>query len=127
MDSLEPPLDPPLGIDGIHPDVFKHCAAPLIKPSIIYFVTVYQTMTYRLNGIPTVLLPYLNLATNTTLQPTYRPISLLFVTSKVLERLVLNFVIGYLTKHLSNQQFNFMTGHSLLQQLLLFYEYHSGS
>ena len=50
----------------------------------------------------------------------YRPISLLCVTSKVLERLVFNHVIGYLTKHLSNQQFGFMTGWSSLQQLLLF-------
>ena len=29
-------------------------------------------------------------------------------------------MIGYLTKHLSNQQFVFMTGRSSLQQLLLF-------
>ena len=50
----------------------------------------------------------------------YRPISLLCVTSKVLERLVFNHVIGYLTKHLSNLQFGFMTGRSSLQQLLLF-------
>ena len=47
-------------------------------------------------------------------------VKLLCVTSKVLERLVFNHVIGYLTKHLSNQQFGLMTDRSSLQQLLLF-------
>ena len=50
----------------------------------------------------------------------YRPISLLCVTSKVLERLVYNHVIGHLTKYISTQQFGYMAGRSSLQQLLLF-------
>ena len=50
----------------------------------------------------------------------YRPISLLCVTSKVLESLAYNHVIGHLTKCISTQQFGYMAGRSSLQQLLLF-------
>ena len=48
----------------------------------------------------------------------YRPISLLCVVSKVLERLVYNNIIG---SSISLTQFGFLKGHTSLQQLLIFW------
>ena len=50
----------------------------------------------------------------------YRPISLLCVISKVLERIVYNSIIHFLDGTFSNFQFGFLPGHSSLQQLLIF-------
>ena len=49
------------------------------------------------------------------------PISLLCVTSKVLEKLVYNKIIGFVTPKLSKNQFGFSKGKSCLSQLLLSY------
>ena len=51
----------------------------------------------------------------------YRPISLLCVTSKVLEKLVYNKIIDFVTPKLSKNQFGFSKGKSCLSQLLLSY------
>ena len=50
----------------------------------------------------------------------YRPISLLCVISKVLERIVYNNIIHFLDGTFSNFQFGFLPGHLSLQQLLIF-------
>ena len=50
----------------------------------------------------------------------YRPISLLCLVSKVLERLIYNHLINFLADSFSNQQFRFLASRSSLQQLLLF-------
>ena len=51
----------------------------------------------------------------------YRPISLLCVVSKVLERLVFDQMIDFVRSSVSTTQFGFLTGHSSLQQLLIFW------
>ena len=50
----------------------------------------------------------------------YRPISLLCIISKVLERIVYNHIIEFLFSSISIHQFGFVPGHSSLQQLLIF-------
>ena len=50
----------------------------------------------------------------------YRPISLLCIISKVLERVVYNNVINFLNGTFSVSQFGFLPRHSSLQQLLNF-------
>ena len=50
----------------------------------------------------------------------YRPISLLCIISKVLERVVYNNVINFLNGTFSVSQFGFLPWHSSLQQLLNF-------
>ena len=51
----------------------------------------------------------------------YRPISLLSSTSKVLERLIYNKCIEHLEPVISLSQFGFMSGRSTVQQLLVFF------
>ena len=50
----------------------------------------------------------------------YRPISLLCVSSKVLERIVYNQIIEFVTNNISVNQFGFLHNYSTLQQLLIF-------
>ncbi len=50
----------------------------------------------------------------------YRPISLLCVVSKVLERLVYNHLLAFVSGYLSSAQFGFRQKHSTLQQMLVF-------
>ena len=51
----------------------------------------------------------------------YRPISLLCVVSKVLERIVFNKTSDFIVGAISPNQFGFLQGRSCLQQLLLFF------
>ena len=50
----------------------------------------------------------------------YRPISLLCSVSKVLEKLVYNKTIDFVSPHLSHLQFGFLANRSVLHQLLIF-------
>ena len=77
-------------------------------------------MIYLLNGTFTVAITPIFKSGNNFNVANYRPISLLCVASKVLERLIYNHLINSLTDSFSNQQFGFLAGHSALQQLLLF-------
>ena len=58
---------------------------------------------------------------------TYRPISLLCILSKVLERIVYNNMIDYIRALSTKHQFGFFPGMSVLQQLLIFTENLLGS
>ena len=49
----------------------------------------------------------------------YRPISLLSCTSKILERIIYNKIINFITNSVSNHQFGFLKHRSSVQQLLL--------
>ena len=50
----------------------------------------------------------------------YRPISLLTIISKVLERLLYNKIIDHISPYLYEYQFGFLKGKSCLQQLIVF-------
>ena len=50
----------------------------------------------------------------------YRPISLLCITSKVLEHLIYNKLIDHVINFISPFQFGFLRGRSCMQQLLMF-------
>ena len=52
----------------------------------------------------------------------YRPISLLCILSKVLERIVYNNIIRHIQGKITEHQFGFLPNRSTLQQLLLFTE-----
>ena len=57
----------------------------------------------------------------------YRPISLLSVVSKVLESLVFNGIVVFVTNTISVHQFGFLRGRFTLQQLLIFFSTLLGS
>ena len=50
----------------------------------------------------------------------YRPVSLLCCVSKVLERLIFDKIVQFVTQQISPSQFGFLRHHSSLQQLLIF-------
>ena len=50
----------------------------------------------------------------------YRPVSLLCFVSKVLERLIYDRIVDFITPCISTAQFSFICGRSTLQQLLVF-------
>ena len=86
-------------IDGIHPDVLKHCATPLTKP--LHHLFCYCIFNH---DIPsewcTHCITSIFKSGDKHNVANYRPISLLCAISKILERLVFNHVIGHLTKYI---------------------------
>ena len=107
------------GIDTISPYVLKHCATPLTQP-------LHHLFCYCLSscGLPSewqihYITPIFKTGHHSNVA-NYRPISLLCVVSKVLERLIYNHLVNFLTDSFSNQQFRFLAGCCALQQLLLF-------
>ena len=52
----------------------------------------------------------------------YRPISLLPIVSKVLEKIIYNNIVDFITSSISPHQFGFLRNRSTLQQLLVFFD-----
>ena len=109
-----------MGIDGIGPKLLKHCALALYKPihhifmlSISHF---YVPKDWRLHLIT----PYLHKSGDKSSVKNYRPISLLCTISKVLEKIIYDKIVSFVSQSISPLQFGFRPKHSTLQQLLLF-------
>ena len=109
------------GIDNISPKIFKHCAAPLLQVICHLFSTSLQN-----NSIPQErrihCVTSIYKAGDKSSVSNYRPISLLYILSKVLERIVYNNIIRHVQGKLTEHQFGFLPNRSTLQQLLLFSE-----
>ena len=107
------------GIDGIGPLVLKRCATPLCTPLNHLFVSSLQFSTipseWKVHRISPVYK-----SGDKSLVTNYRPISLLCIASKVLERLIFDQVGDFLSDSFSPSQFGFLPGRSTLQNLLIF-------
>ena len=95
------------------------CSGPLSTP-ILYSLTLLQ------NYLPSdwhihVIKPILRSCDRSSVK-NYRPISLLPVVSKVLERLVYNCMLDFVTNSISPYHFGFLHGYSTLQQLFIFFD-----
>ena len=117
LSSLDP--NKAVRIDHISPKVLRYCTSALYFP-INYLFSQYFTQSY---------LPYewkihyiipIFKSGDCKMVSNYRPISLLCIISKVLERAVYNNVINFLNGTFSISQFGFLLGRSSLQQLLTF-------
>ena len=107
------------GHDKIGPNLLRHCALAL--SGILHhlyslcLLQCYIPTDWRLHLI----IP--NLKSGDTSQvKNYRPISLLCVVSKVLERLVYNHLLDFVESSLTPTQYGFRRKHSTLQQMLVF-------
>ena len=113
-------LDPSkaAGCDGIGPSLLKHCALPLCQPlHHLFSLSISQSYIpadWRLHLIKPIFK-----SGDRSLVQNYRPISLLCVCSKVLERIVFNHILHFVKERISKHQFGFMLHKSTLQQLLL--------
>ena len=107
------------GLDGIGPKVLRSCAVALCGPLHHLF-----NLSLKNSQIPSEwhlhrITPIFK-SGDRSLVSNYRPISLLCTVSKVLESLVYDKVIDFLSCSLSTFQFGFLSGRSTLQQLLIF-------
>ena len=104
------------GMDRIGPKLLEHCALALY--SVLYHLynlclcQCYIPADWRVHLI----IPILKSGDSSQVS-NYRPISLLCVISKILERLVFNHLIQ---NSLSSTQYGFRRKHSTLQQMLVF-------
>ena len=115
-----------MGIDGIPPIILKHCALAPYKPFHQLFSLCLKQgclpsewKVHHITPVPK--------SGDLTSVKNYRPITLLCTISKVLEHLVYNKVIDFLSRSLYSKQFGFIKNSSCLQNLLLFLTniYHS--
>ena len=115
-------LDPSkaMGYDGISPRLLKHCALPLCQPLLDLF-----SLSLSQNYIPlewrTHLIKPIWKSGNKNSVENYRPIYLLCITSKVLEKIIYNHLIHFAVKSVSTTQFGFLHSRSSLQQLLILF------
>ena len=96
--------------------VLPHCMSPFITSFV--FLCVHQG--YQLNG--TTIALFLFSSSGTFLIKNYRPISLLCSVSKVLECLVYDKIVNFVTQSISLSYFGFLHGKSSLQLLPLSHE-----
>ena len=114
-------LDPnkATGIDNISPKILKHCAIPLSGPICHLFqqcfLNGYLPQEWRTHCV----IPIFK-SGDKTLVSNYRPVSLLCIISKVLEKIVFKVTYNYLSNTFSLHQFGFLPGRSTLQQLIVF-------
>ena len=114
-------LDPikAMGPDGISPKVLKYCADILANP-LRYLFSITLTKGY----LPTewhthCIIPVFKSGDHAVVS-NYRPISLLYIISKVFEKITFKETIQHLTNLFMPHQFGLLPGCSTLQQLLLF-------
>ena len=114
-------LDPSkaAGCDRIGPKLLKHCALALYKPLCHLFSLSLSQCYIPAEWCLHLIIPVLKSGDRGLVQ-NYRPISLLCVCSKVLERLVFNHILEFVNNKISSHQFGFMLHRSTLQQLLIF-------
>ena len=108
-----------MGCDGISPILLKHCATALFQPLhhqfLLSIMQSYLPLEWRINLIK----PILKSGSNFFVE-NYRPISLLCIASKILEKIVHIKISGYVINYISDSQFGFQQNRSTLQQLLFF-------
>ena len=108
------------GIDNIPPTVLKHCAFALAIPIHHLFMTSITSGTipsewklHKITAVPK--------SGDKTSVKNYRPISLLCITSKVLERLIYDKIINSVSNCITQYQFGFQKNSSTLHQLLIYF------
>ena len=107
-----------MGPDDISPGVLKNCAATLCIP-IHHLFSLSLSKPYILLDWKVHCIIPIYKSGDKQLISNYRPISLLCIISKVLEKLIYKKIITHILPQLSPCQFGFLPQRSCLQQLLL--------
>ena len=108
------------GPDGICAKLLKHCAIALYQP-LHYIFSLSLSQCYLPLEWRTHLIKPIFKSGDKSLIKNYRPISLLCIVSKVLERIVYKKIIDFVYNFISFFQFGFLKGRSTLQQMLLLF------
>ena len=117
LHSLDP--NKASGIDLINPSLLKYCAESLTAP-----IHHLLTLSLRSQVLPQEwhthrIVPVFKSSDRTSVT-NYRPIFLLCIISKILEKIIYQKLFDFLHNQLSVHQFGFIPQRSCLQQLLLF-------
>ena len=107
------------GIDGISPRILRNCASSLLIPICHLFKTSTTTGNIPTQWCTHCIIPIFKSGDKTQVN-NYRPISLLCILSKVLERIVYNCIMNFINNIFTTHQFGFLPGRSALQQLILY-------
>ena len=105
------------GPDGLTTHVLKACAAPLVSPITTLFNQSLQTGKIPSDWRKANVVPIHKKGPKTD-PMNYRPISLLPIISKIMERCIFNHIIPLLTPKITSLQHGFMKGKSTLTQLM---------
>ena len=108
------------GCDGISPKLLKTCALSLYQPLHHLFSLSLSQKYLPLEWRTHLIKPIIKSGDKSSIR-NYRPISLLSVVSKVLEKLVYNSIVDFVSDSMSVSQFGFLCGRSTLQQMLVFF------
>ena len=108
------------GLDNLHPMIFKELAEVLAEPLFIIFTTSLVTgklpQEWKMAKITAI---YKNKGDKHSAE-NYRPISLTSIACKIMESIIRDDIMKYLSENniLTNRQFGFMGGRSTTTQLL---------
>ena len=108
-----------IGIDGIGPNVLHHCALALYKPLHHLFLLSLSHSNIPAEWRTHMIIPVFKSGDKSSVC-NYRPISLLCSVSKLLEKLIYDKIIHFVSASISSSQFGFRPNHSTTQQLLIF-------
>ena len=109
------------GIGNLSPTIFKHCAVPVLQVICHLIHTSISTSIIPCDWRTHCIVPIHKSGDKSSVS-NYRPISLLCILCKVLEKVVYNNIIDYVREKSTKHQFGFLPKRSTLQQLLVFAE-----
>jgi len=111
------------GADDLPAAFLKNCSHSLALPLFLVFSTSFQTCTFPKSWKDANISPILKSGSPITVN-NYRPVSLLPICSKILERLFYNQILSYCQDHniLHDSQHGFLQGRSCLTNLLCTYD-----
>jgi len=104
------------GIDGMSAKVLRYCAGPLTPLVYHLFVLCIESCSLPAEWRTHLIVPIHKCGSKNNIK-NYRPISLLCLLSKVLEKLIHQHVITFLSKSFSAAQFGFIPGRSSITYL----------
>ena len=108
------------GIDNISPVLLKNCVNSLSTPVHTLFLLSITRGTLPKEWKTHLITPIFKSGDKADIR-NYKPVSLLCILSKVLEKLIYNSLSEFISNRISTQQFGFTKGRSSLQQLLVYF------
>ena len=109
-----------MGCDGISSMLLKHCVTALFQPLHHLFLLSIMQSYLLLERRTHLIKPILKSGSNFLVE-NYRPISLLCIAAKILEKIIHNKISGYMINYISDSQSGFLKNQYTLQQLLIFF------
>ena len=105
------------GPDGIHGCVLKHCSISLYRPLSIIFKLSYNTGTIPTDWKSANIVPIYKKGDKAVVS-NYRPISLICLTAKIMERIIQDESLTKTQESMSSEQHGFLSSRSCNSNLI---------